>query len=74
MLTINDIKETCIEVDLQNLNETEKEVRNFYSQINLKELLKIYSSYCGLDDYSKEEHNNYLKYYNIDILELINNL
>lgn len=86
MKTIKQIKQECIEIDLSNLSNigtvingkyctftTKLEVELFYLNINLKDLLKIYSEYMGLKCLEKEEgleeHG-----YTINILDLIENL
>ena len=92
MITIEKIREYCIEVDLENVlggdesigayskNQKpitftcEKDIRLYYYNISLKDLLKTYSSYNGLECYKADEPNNYRKYYNLDIIELINEL
>jgi len=77
-MTIQEIKEDCIQIDLANVElgdesigtfvngeflpfKDEIDVRIFYSNISIKELLNIYSSYNGLkclknDGESLREH------------------
>ncbi len=92
MLTINKIKEYCIQIDLQNVlsgNESigaygknqktiaftsEKDIRLFYFNISLKDLLLTYSSYNGLECYKADEPGNYRNDYNLDIIEILNEL
>ena len=92
MLTINKIKEYCINVDLENIlngdksigayckNQKtitftcEKDIRLFYFNISLKDLLLTYSSYNGLECYRADEPKDYRKDYNLDIIEIINEL
>lgn len=89
-MTIEEIKEYCIEVDMANIVAdqslvikdgykyqtltNEKEVRLFYHSISLKELLKIFSEYNGLKCYRKEEPEDYSKSYSVDILSIIEEL
>jgi hypothetical protein len=47
------------------------DVELFYSNMSLKELLKIYSSYNGLECYRVDEPKDYLKSYSLDILSII---
>ena len=92
MLTIEKIKEYCIQVDLQNVlsgdksigaySKTqktitftcEKDIRLFYFNINLKDLLQTYSSYNGLECYKAAKPKDYGESYNLDILTIINEL
>ena len=91
MLTINKIKEYCIDIDMQNIDAGDKsigayigsrflqfrdlhDVELFYSNISLKELLTIYSQYNGLECYRFDEPKEYSKDYNLDIIEIINEL
>ena len=90
-MTIKEIKEFCISVDLDLIKfghfvgvtdsvcegliefKSEKDVRIFYNNINIKTLLEIFSQYNVLEEYSKNvslEDNHY----NIDILDLIKHL
>jgi len=90
-MTIDQIKEDCIQIDLANVElgdksigtyvggeflpfRDENDVRLFYSNISLKELLSIYASYNGLKCYKSDEPEDYNICYNIDILELIEHL
>jgi len=87
-MTIKEIKEDCIQIDLQNVLsgdesigtyidgeffqfKDEADIRLFYSQISIKELLDIYSQYNGLqclknDGESLREHG-----YVVDIDSLL---
>ena len=82
MKTINQIKEECIAIDMDNLYTgtvgvyvdgvwlqqlTENDVRLHYAMIDTAELLKYYVSYMGLRDISDAERSSYA----IDIIELI---
>ena len=90
-MTINEIKEFCISIDLASMKfgevvgvtdsvsgeliefESEKDVRIYYSNIDIKTLLEIFSHYNDLEEYSKNvslEENHY----SIDILDLIKHL
>jgi hypothetical protein len=61
---------TFIDGDFMPFRDSQ-DVELFYSQISIKELLKIYSSYNGLSDYKIDEPTDYLASYNIDILSII---
>ena len=91
MLTINKIKEECIEIDMSNIDAGDTsigtyiddkffqfrdlhDVELFYSNISLKELLTIYSQYNGLSCYKSSEPKDYRDSYNLDIIEIINEL
>jgi hypothetical protein len=52
----------------------EKDIRLFYFNINLKDLLQTYSSYNGLECYKVDEPKDYGESYNLDILTIINEL
>jgi hypothetical protein len=74
-MKIEDIKEYCIQVDLDNvLSGDEKDIRLFYYKIGLVELLQVFSQYNGLTCYRADEPEDYRKAYNIDILEIIEHL
>jgi len=47
------------------------DVELFYSNISLKELLKIYAQYNGLEDYRIENPKDYRESYNLDLLTII---
>lgn len=47
MLTIKDIIEKCIDVDVQNEIMTGDEAMNYYLNISIKKLMKIYNDYYG---------------------------
>ena len=47
------------------------DVELFYSNISLKELLKIYSQYNGLSCYKSDEPKDYRESYNLDILSIL---
>ena len=53
---------------------SEKDIRLFYFNISLKDLLLTYSSYNGLKCYKSDEPVNYRNDYNLDIIEIINEL
>tara|TARA_B110000046_G_scaffold75928_1_gene83998 strand:+ start:219 stop:500 length:282 start_codon:yes stop_codon:yes gene_type:complete len=91
MLTINKIKEECIQIDMSNIDVGDTsigtyvddkffqfrdlhDVELFYSNISLKELLTIYSQYNGLSCYKSSEPKDYRESYNLDIIEIINEL
>ena len=91
MLTINKIKEECIQIDMSNIDVGDTsigtyvddkffqfrdlhDVELFYSNISLKELLTIYSQYNGLSCYKSSEPKDYRDSYNLDIIEIINEL
>lgn len=82
MKTIDEIKEECIQIDIDNLytgavgvyvdgvwlkQTTENDVRIHYAKIDTAELLKYYISYMGLRDISDADRSAYA----IDILSLI---
>ena len=88
MLTIEKIKQECIDIDMQNVDAGDKsigtyvngkfiqfrdleDVELFYSNISLKELLEIYSSYNGLECYRVDEPKEYRDSYNLDILTIL---
>ena len=50
------------------------DVELFYSNIPLKELLTIYSQYNGLSCYKSSEPKDYRESYNLDIMEIIDEL
>jgi len=75
MKTIEEIKEDCINVDLQNVDVGDRhDIELFYSNISLKDLLKIYSEYNGLKDYKEENPQDYKESYSIDVLDILENL
>ncbi len=91
MRTIKEIKEYCVQVDLQNVLAgdksiqaydgdnhipltTEKEIRLFYMNANIKDLLQIYAEYNGLKCYKKDEPEDYAISYGLDIIDLIQNI
>ena len=91
MLTLEKIKQECIDIDMTNINAGDKsigthidgefyqfrflhEVKLFYANISLKELLNIYSQYNGLKCYKTDEPKDYRDSYNLDILTIINEL
>lgn len=88
MLTIEKIKQECIDIDMQNIDAGDKsigtyvndkfiqfrdlhDVELFYSNISLKQLLKVYSSYNGLECYRADEPKDYRESYNLDILTIL---
>ena len=91
MLTLEKIKQECIDIDMQNIDAGDKsigayidgkfiqfrdlhDVKLFYTNISLKELLTIYSQYNGLSCYKSDEPKDYRESYNLDILTIINEL
>lgn len=88
-MTIEEIKEYCIQVDLRNVlnGDTsigahakgsksiqftcEKDIRLFYYNISLIELLQTFSSYNGLECYRADEPEDYTKSYSVDILSVL---
>ncbi len=91
MLTIEKIKQECIDIDMSNIDLGDKsigtyvdgefyqfrflhEVKLFYANISLRELLTIYSQYNGLSCYKSDEPKEYRESYNLDILTIINEL
>jgi len=89
-MTIQEIKDCCIEIDFANMEVGDKSIGTFinekfysfrdihdlelfYSNISLKDLLTIYSSYNGLKCLSQEE-NLKEQGYAVDILELLKHL
>ena len=52
----------------------EKDIRLFYFNISLKELLSTYANYNGLEDYKNDEPTDYEQSYSIDFLSLLNEL
>ncbi len=74
MLNIEKIKQECIDIDMQNLEDGDKSIDDlnlFYSSITLKELLTIYSEYNGLKCYKNDEPKEYRESYNLDILSIL---
>lgn len=49
----------------------EKDIRLFYYNISLKDLLNTYSSYNGLECYKADEPKDYRESYNLDILSIL---
>tara|TARA_R110000803_G_scaffold114067_1_gene182532 strand:+ start:6107 stop:6382 length:276 start_codon:yes stop_codon:yes gene_type:complete len=91
MLTLEKIKQECIDIDMANIDAGDKsigthidgefyqftflhEVKLFYANISLKELLTIYSQYMGLSCHKSDEPKDYRESYNLDILTIINEL
>jgi hypothetical protein len=75
MLTIEKIKQECIDIDMQNIDAGDTyDVELFYANISLKELLTIYSQYMGLSCHKSDEPKDYRESYNLDILTIINEL
>ena len=75
MLTIEKIKQECIDIDMQNIDAGDTyDVELFYANISLKELLTIYSQYMGLSCYKSDEPKEYRESYSLDILTIINEL
>ena len=52
----------------------EKDIRLFYWNISVKQLLEYYSNYFGLEDYKAEEPKDYKQSYSIDILSILEEL
>jgi len=71
MITINNIKEYCIDIDIQNDIMPENHIRSFYDTCSLKRLLRTYSNYVGLHCYKKDNPNDYQHSYGLDILTLL---
>ncbi len=74
MLNIKKIKQECIDIDMQNIEDGDKSIDDlnlFYSSITLKELLTIYSEYNGLKCYKNDEPKEYRESYNLDILSIL---
>ncbi len=74
MLNIEKIKQECIDIDMQNIEDGDKSIDDlnlFYSSITLKELLTIYSEYNGLKCYKNDEPKEYRESYNLDILSVL---
>jgi preprotein translocase subunit SecA len=74
MLNIEKIKQECIDIDMQNIEDGDKSIDDlnlFYSSITLKELLTIYSEYNGLKCYKDDEPKEYRESYNLDILSIL---
>ncbi len=74
MLNIEKIKQECIDIDMQNIEDGDKSIDNlnlFYNSITLKELLTIYSQYNGLKCYKNDEPKEYRESYNLDILSIL---
>jgi len=74
MLNIEKIKQECIDIDMQNIEDGDKSIDDlnlFYSSITLKELLTIYSEYNGLNCYKNDEPKEYRESYNLDILSIL---
>ncbi len=74
MLNIEKIKQECIDIDMQNIEDGDKSIDDlnlFYSSITLKELLTIYSEYNGLKCYKNDEPKEYRESYNLDILSIL---
>lgn len=91
MLTIEKIKQECIDIDMSNIDSGDTsigtyvdgefyqfrdlhDVKLFYANISLKELLTIYSQYMGLSCYKSDEPKDYRESYNLDILTIIKEL
>ena len=92
-MKIEEIKEYCIQIDLDNVLAgddsigafvkrqkrtltftCEKDIRLFYYNISLVDLLQTFSQYNGLRCYRTDEPEDYKKAYNIDILEILDHL
>ena len=74
MLNIEKIKQECIDIDMQNIEDDDKSIDDlnlFYNSITLKELLTIYSEYNGLKCYKNDEPKEYREPYNLDILSIL---
>tara|TARA_R110002050_G_scaffold237155_1_gene373076 strand:+ start:412 stop:645 length:234 start_codon:yes stop_codon:yes gene_type:complete len=74
MLNIEKIKQECIDIDMQNIEDDDKSIDDlnlFYNSITLKELLTIYSEYNGLKCYKNDEPKEYRESYNLDILSVL---
>ncbi len=74
MLNIEKIKQECIDIDMQNIEDGDKSIDDlnlFYNSITLKELLTIYSEYNGLKCYKNDEPKEYRESYNLDILSIL---
>lgn len=74
MLNIEKIKQECIDIDMQNIEDGDKSIDDlnlFYNSITLKELLTIYSEYNGLKCYKNDEPKEYRESYNLDILSVL---
>tara|TARA_R110002020_G_scaffold466383_2_gene688888 strand:- start:131 stop:364 length:234 start_codon:yes stop_codon:yes gene_type:complete len=74
MLNIEKIKQECIDIDMQNIEDDDKSIDDlnlFYNSITLKELLTIYSEYNGLKCYKNDEPKEYRESYNLDILSIL---
>tara|TARA_R100000426_G_scaffold33950_1_gene27509 strand:- start:387 stop:704 length:318 start_codon:yes stop_codon:yes gene_type:complete len=73
MKTIDEIKEYCVQVDLNDpSNEsTEDDIRSFYDEQSLEYVLEIYSTYLGLEDYKRDNPEDYKKTYGLDILSVL---
>ena len=48
-----------------------RDVELFYSSISLKELLKTYTQYVGLNCYKTDHPKEYRNSYNLDILSIL---
>ena len=73
MKTIDEIQEYCVQVDLNDpSNEsTEDDIRSFYDEQSLEYVLEIYSTYLGLEDYKRDNPEDYKKTYGLDILSVL---
>ena len=74
MKTIEEIKQCCISIDLQNVNGDRHDIELYYRNVSLKDLLDIYSEYNGLKDYKSENPKDYKESYSIDVLDILENL
>ena len=70
-MNLETIKDFCVKLDHSNDLGTLTEIEDYYNNIELIDLFRIYISYNGLKDYRDEEPDSYKQHYSIDLITLL---